>query len=81
MDEDSSAEQKTCLVYILGKRNVFMLHLNESREGFCRRGRGMLFHVDGPKTEKAREPAVESLVRGIWRLRVSEAERRVREGV
>ena len=81
MDEDSSAEQKTCLVYILGKRNVFMLHLNESREGFCRRGRGMPFHVDGPKTEKAREPAVEILVRGIWRLRVSEEERRVREGV
>ena len=39
-------------------------------------------HVDGPKTEKTREPTVEtSLVRGIWRLRVSEAERRVREGV
>ena len=36
---------------------------------------------DGPKTEKAREPTVESLVQGIWRLRVSEAERRVREGV
>ena len=32
---------------------------------------------------KAREPAVEisSLVRGIWRLRVSEADWRVREGV
>ena len=39
------------------------------------------FHVDGPKTEKAREPTVESLVRGIWRLRISEAERTVREGV
>ena len=24
----------------------------------------------GPKTEKVREPTVESLVRGIWRLRV-----------
>ena len=33
------------------------------------------------ETEKAREPTVESLVRGIWRLRVSKAERRVREGV
>ena len=53
----------------------------ESREGFCRRGRGRSFHVDGPKTEKAREPTEESLVRGIWRLRVSEAERRVLEGV
>ena len=42
---------------------------------------GRSFNVDGPKTEKAREPTVESLVRGIWRLRASEAEPRVREGV
>ena len=41
----------------------------------------MSFHVDGPKTEKARELAVDSLVRRIWKLRVSEAERRVREGM
>ena len=27
--------------------------MNESREGFCRRGRGRSFHVDGPKTEGA----------------------------
>ena len=81
MDEDCSTEQKTRRVYSFGKRNVFMLHLNESREGFCRRGRGRSFHVDGLKTEKAWEPAVESLVRGTWRLRVSEAERRAREGV
>ena len=64
-----------------GEINVFRLHLNESREGFCRRGRGRSFHVDGPTIEKAREPTVESLVRGIWRLRVSEPDRRVREGV
>ena len=64
-----------------GKETFFRLDLNESREGLCRRGRGRSFHVDGPKREKAREPTVESLVRGIWRLRVSEAERRVREGV
>ena len=68
-------------VYSFGKRSVFRLHLKESREGFCRRGRGRSFHVEGPKTEKAREPTVESLVQGIWRLRVSETERRVREGV
>ena len=80
MDKDST-EQKTWQVYSFGKINVFRLHLNESRDGFCQRGRGRSFHVDGPKTEKAREPTVESLVRGIWRLRVSEAERRVREGV
>ena len=66
---------------VLGKGMFFRLHLNESRQNFCRRGSGRSFHVDGPKTEKAREPTVERLVLGIWRLRVSEAERRVREGV
>ena len=81
MDEDSSTEQNAWEVYSFGKRNVFRLHLNESREGFCRRERGRSFHVDRPKTKKAREPTVESLMRGIWRLRVSDAERRVREGV
>ena len=39
------------------------LKLNESREGFCRRGRGRSFHGDGPKTEKAWEPTVVGLVR------------------
>ena len=81
MDEDCNMEQKTWQVNSFGTRNVFRLHLNVSREGFRRRGRGRSFHVDGPKTEKAQEPAVESLVRGIWRLRVPEAERRVREGM
>ena len=33
------------------------------------------------KHKKAREPTVESLVPEIWWLGVSEAERRVREGV
>ena len=32
--------------------------MNESREGFCRGGRGRSFHVDGPKTEKAWEPTL-----------------------
>ena len=35
------------------EKNVFRLDLNESREGFCWRGRGRSFHVDGLKTEKA----------------------------
>ena len=52
MDEDSSMEQKTLQAYGFGKRNVSRLHLNESKEGFCRRGRGRSFHVDGPKTQK-----------------------------
>ena len=43
--------------------------LNESRERFCGRGRGRSLHLEGPKS-KAREPTEESLVRGIWRLRV-----------
>ena len=36
--------------------------------------RGRSFHTDGPKTGNARVPTVESLVRGIWRLRASEAQ-------
>ena len=54
-------------------------------EGFCRRGRGRyatkLFHVEGPKTEKAEEPTVGSqVVTRNLELRVSEEKRRVREG-
>ena len=37
---------------ILRKRFVFKFELKESRESFCRRGRGRSFHVEGPKTEK-----------------------------
>ena len=81
MDEDSSMEQKTWQVYSFWKRNIFRLHFNESRESFCQRGRGRSFHVVGLKMEKAQESTVESLVGGIWRLRVYEAEQRVREGV
>ena len=62
------------------ERNVFRLQLN-SPVSVSVGERGRSFHVDGPKTGKAREPTVEGLVRGIWRLRVSEAERRVQEGV
>ena len=31
---------------ILEKENVFRLDLNESGDGFCRRGRGRSFHID-----------------------------------
>ena len=37
MDDDSSTERKTWRVDSFGKRNVSRLHLNEPREGFCRR--------------------------------------------
>ena len=48
------------VITVLGKEMFLDYILNESREGFCRRGRGRLAHVDGlgPKTEKAREPTV-----------------------
>ena len=62
--ENSCARGETRRVYCLGKRNVLRLDLKESREGFCRRGRGRSFLVDGPKTVKAREPTVESLIHG-----------------
>ena len=62
--------KKIWQVYNFGKRNVFRLDLNEPREGFCQRGRGKSFHVDGPKIEKVQG----SVVQGIWRLRVSEVE-------
>ena len=38
---------------VFGKRTVFKLHLNESREGFCGRGGGRSFHAEGSKIEKA----------------------------
>ena len=44
-------EQEAWQVYSFGKRNVFRLGLNESREGFCWRGRGRSFHVDGPTSK------------------------------
>ena len=66
---------------LFGKRSVLRWDLKKSREGFFRTGRGRSILVEGPKAEKAQEPTVESLVRRIWSLRVSEAERRVREGV
>ena len=69
-EENSSSERKRWQFYCFSKM-----------KGFCWRGRGRSFYVEGPNTEKARQPPVESLVQGIWRLRASEAERRVREGV
>ena len=59
--------------------------LNESRDGSSRRGKGRSFHVERPKTEKAREPTVEiESVTGERNLEaesfISQAERRVRKG-
>ena len=38
-------------------------------------------HVEMWRTGKGRGPTVETLVQGVWRLRLSEAERKVREGM
>ena len=86
MDEDSSTKwetkRKTRQAYSSGaKKNVLRFDLKESRESFWRRERGKSFHTERPKTEKERELTVESLGRGIWRLRVLEAERRKWEGM
>ena len=55
---DSSTERKTWQVYSFGKRNILRFDLNESREGFYRRGRERSFHVEGLQTEKVLEPTV-----------------------
>ena len=81
VEEDSSGAGNMAGLLFWEKKKCLDVWLKESREGFCRRGRGRSFIVEGLKTEKAREPTVESLIRGIWRLRVSGADRRVWEGV
>ena len=73
---------------LLFLKKEMMLDLKKSRLSVREEGERerTSFHVEGHMTEKARKSAVgkggKSLARGIiWRLRVSEAERRVREGV
>ena len=55
MDGDISTEQETWHVYNFGKRNVFRLDLNESREGFFvgKEGEGHSMLVD--RTQKRRK--------------------------
>ena len=62
---------------------MFRLHLmNPERVSVGEEGEGHSMLMNPKKRKKkAREPTVESLVRGIWRLRVSEVEWRAREGV
>ena len=69
---------KTWQVCCSGKRKYLDVRFEGVQRGFLTERKGRSFHVERPKTEKAREPKVESLVRGIWRLRVSEAERRAK---
>ena len=46
-------------------KDILRFDLNESRDGFCGRGRGRSFHVEGLKTEKAWEPTVETGARTL----------------
>ena len=39
--------------------------MKESRKGFCRRGRGRSFHVDGPKTKGSGTNSGESGARNL----------------
>ena len=64
-----------------GKRWVFREVLKEENVGCWRTDSGSSFQERGPETEKARGPKVRSFVRGVWRVKGSEAERRVREGL
>ena len=95
MDEDSSMEQKTWRVYSFEKRNGFRLDLNESIWRGClsdrkgkvipcrwtknRKGAGINSGESGTRNLEAEGIRSKSLVQGIWRLRVSEAEWRVWE--
>ena len=82
MDEDSSTEQKTWQVYSFGKRNVLRLHLNESREGFLSERKGKAVPCRWTENNKgAGTNSGESGARHQETERVSEAERRVWEGV
>ena len=62
-------------------RWVFREVLKVEKVGCWRTERGSLFQECGPETEKARGPKVLSFVLRVRRMRGSEAERRVREGV
>ena len=66
-----------CILFWKKRGNCFEVGFEESTKGFSRRGRGRSLHAERPQTERVLEPIVESLVREIGRLRVSEAERRI----
>ena len=63
------------------KKKVLRFDLKDSREGFCPRGRGRSFRAEGPKTKKGAATISGKSGTRIWKLTVSEAEWRVREGV
>ena len=74
-DEYNSTERITWHVYSFGKRNVLMLHFIESREGFCRRGCGRSFRVEGTKTESIGTVSKATLVQFLKDRHIGSTER------
>ena len=70
-----NGEEKRQDRHSFGKRNVLGSLLSEYREGFCRRGSRRSSHVDGPKTEKAREPTVELGARNLEAGNINEKQK------
>ena len=65
-------------VYCFGKRNIFRLDLKESREIFSFGDEGEGHSIErGRRRKRLRNRKVDSLVRGLWRLRESEEYGRV----
>ena len=79
MDIKTSARNKNMAGLQFGGKETFLNYtgMSPERVSVGEEGEARSFHVDGPKTEKAREPTVESLVRGVWRLRASQTERQI----
>ena len=62
---------------LLWKKICLEVKSEEIQRGSSRKGRGGRSILSGPKSKKAREPTVENLVQGIWKLRIPESEQRV----
>ena len=74
MEEDRSVEWKHGKSIDLEKEmSTGLILRSPDRVSIREEGRGRSLHAEGPKTEKVQESTVESLVRGICRLRVSES--------
>ena len=57
-EEDKRGKENIADLSSGRKKNVFVrFDLKESREGFCRRGRGKPLHAEGPKTGEREKSA------------------------
>ena len=72
--------KKTTDQYADEKRSVFSFDLKEESEDECLTERGIEFQITGPMYGQALSPKVLLSILGTRNFRVSEAERREREG-